>query len=242
MRPPTSPSGQVLVIFAGGLVTILMIIGARDRPGVHVHDPADGAECSRSRGDRRGKVTSGPDPAQRRAREDASCGLLLRRAERVLSRARGASHGCVIPANDPNGTVLTVKYPPSNAAPAAFVGTPAYVEVGFSRVHRSFLAGIIGSSQHARVVECGDRGIHRRAVELELTDRSRSWELLSGRARPTATGDITDPSSGAWNDGGYVHVNSTCSQRVAEHDVRQHRPTAGSIIDGNGTVTSPQST
>ena len=122
------------------------------------------------------RTVPGRRPSRRRCvRQPAST-----RSRTGSSRARRVTYGC-IPANDPNGTVLTVNYPPS-AGGGTFVGTDGYVEVGLSRIHRSFLAGIVGLDNF-RVSTSAVAAFTIGQFEFELADRVGSERLRRGSNR-----------------------------------------------------------
>ena len=135
-------SGQVLVIFAGGLITLLVIAALVIDLGFTMairrseQDAADAGAIAAARFIRTGAGGTA-EPTKMR---QAAC--FYAEQNGFFPGAAGDVNGC-IPANDPNGTALTVNFPPS-AGGGSFVGTDGYVEVGLTRVHRSFLAGMVG--------------------------------------------------------------------------------------------------
>jgi hypothetical protein len=56
-------------------------------------------------------------------------------------QSASSNDGC-IPANDSNGTTLTVNYPPSPAA-GRYAGSAGAVEVVINRNHRTFFGGLV---------------------------------------------------------------------------------------------------
>jgi uncharacterized membrane protein len=147
MRRRRHAHGQVLFIFIGALIVILGV-GALviDLGFVFMirraeQNAADSAAIAAGQYIRHGP-TQTPDTAMMR---QAAC--FHARKNGFFTLATDDS-GCV-PANDVNGAVLTVNYPPSSFA-GTFSGREGFVEVIVSRDHRSFLAGAIGIPTRAR--------------------------------------------------------------------------------------------
>ena len=236
MRPPRRDRGQVLVIFAAGLVTILAIMALVIDLGFTfmirrtLQNAADPGAIAAAR-----YIRTGPgDTAEPVKMRQAAC--FYAEQNGLFPGAAGDVTAC-IPANDPNGTVLTVNYPPSNAAPAPFNGTPSYVEVVLSRVHRSFLAQIIGISNipvMSAAIAAFDSGDSNSSSLIAL-DPGNSCQA----GKTHGTGDILIHPTVPGTDGGYVHVNSTCGTGSPNATCGSTGPTGGLDITGNGTVTSP---
>src|SRR3954453_23803635 len=227
-------SGQVLVIFAGGLVTLLLIAALVIDLGFVFtlrrteQDAVDTGAIAAARYIRTG--TGGtPEPAKMRR---AAC--FYAEQNGLFPGAGGDDTACV-PANDPYGTVLTVNYPPSVTG-GSFSGTDGHVEVALTRVHRSFLAGIVG---------LGNIPVSANAVAAFTTGESNSSSLIAldpnndcTAGRTHGNGNITIHPVIPGTDGGYVHVNSTCATGVP--DATCGTPgNGGLVLDGNGTITAP---
>lgn len=223
-------AGQVLVLFVGGLLTLLLIVALVIDLGFSFairrqeQDIADPAAIAAARFIRSGPGQT-PDLA---GMAQAAC---------AYARKNGLFPGgpqC-IPANDPDGTTLTVNYPPSTSG-GTFSGRPGFVEVIIGRQYHSFFANVIGMSRI---------GIASSAVAAFSAGDSNSSSLIaldpgnSCQAGKThGTGDITiHPAAGVTN-GGYVHVNSTCSTGSAD-GACGNSGQGGFDIVGSGTVTSP---
>jgi hypothetical protein len=227
-------SGQVLVIFAGGLLTLLVIAALVIDLGFTMtirraeQDAADAGAIAAARFIRTG--TGGTaEPTKMR---QAAC--FYAEQNGFFPGAGGDVDGCV-PANDPNGTVLTVNYPPS-AGGGSFVGTDGYVEVGLTRVHRSFLAGMVG---------LGNLRVSTSAVAAFTIGQSNSSSLIAldpgntcDAGKTHGTGDITIHPVVPGTDGGYVHINSTCSTG-SPNGTCSTSGQGGMDITGTGTVTTP---
>ena len=145
-------------------------------------------------------------------------------------------NGCT-PANDDHATVLTVNYPPSAGAGPRFAGTPGYVEVVLS-AHHSFLAGIVGLS---------DINVVTNAVAAFSNSDSNSSSLIAldpggcggGASAHIHGGGVVNIHADPGIDGGYVHVNSTCSSGAPNTSCSNG---SGALkIDGNiATLVSPR--
>ncbi len=202
--------GQVLVIFAGGLLTLLAItalvidLGFVFMIGRQAQNAADPGAIAAAR-----YIRSGATPDT----------VMMTRSACFYARQNGFfpgatdNTGCV-PANDPAGTTLTVNYPPSSAA-GQFAGRQGFVEVTIARPHRSFLAGIVGLPvipvAKAAVAAFSDGDSNSNSIIALRTTAcgGNSAGSVSGGAQVTIT-PVYDPLTGLPYDGGYVHVNSTC--------------------------------
>ena len=132
--------GQILVIFAGGLLLLLGIaalvidlgfVFMLRRMEQNVADPAAIAAARYIR------ANGNPDVP------------MMRQTACYYARQNGLfpsapdNNGC-IPANDPDGTILTVNYPPSTGAGPRLMGRDGFVEVVITRRHNSFFSGVLG--------------------------------------------------------------------------------------------------
>ena len=231
MNPRSRQQGQVLVIFAGGLVVLLAItalvidLGFTFMIRRHEQNAADTGAIAAARFIRAG---GGPNVT---AMRQAAC--FYARQNGFFPSATDDS-GCV-PANDPNGTTLTVNYPPSVAA-GTYSGRDGFVEVGLTRLHQSFFARVVGIPSF-RVASS--------AVGAYSDGDSNSTSLIAldpsgtcGTGRTHGTGDILIHAVGAGVDGGYVHVNSTCASSTP-NTTCTNDSNAGLIIGGDSTLTAP---
>jgi hypothetical protein len=139
-------------------------------------------------------------------------------------------------ANDANGSILTVHYPPSTSA-GQYAGDPTKVEVAITRAHRTFLAGIIGLpviNVSTNAVAAYDLGMSNTSSLLALDNTSQC-----GTGVTHGTGDISIFPVVPGTDGGYVQVNSSCGWTASPDHLC---PTSGQgalRIDGSGTITAP---
>ncbi len=130
-------------------------------------------------------------------------------------------------ANDPDGTTLTVNYPPS-ASGGTFAGRDGFVEVVISRSYHSYFAGVVGISQFAvtsSAVAAFSAGDSNSSSLIALDPNN---DCQSGKTHGGGTVRIL-PAPGVTN-GGYVHVNSTCSTGTAD-------PICGTIGQGGLDIT-----
>lgn len=224
--------GQVLVIFAGGIVAILAIAALVIDLGFvfmirrQEQNAADPGAVAAARYIRTG-VT--PDVVSMRT---AAC--FYARTNGFFTSA--ADDNSCTPANDEHGTILTVNYPPSVAA-GTYSGREGFVEVILARQHRSFLAGVVGISTI---------GISSSAVGAYSDGDSNTSSLIaldpssdcSSGGRTHGTGDITIRPVAGVTSGGYVHVNSTCGAAI-KNTICGNESQGGLTIGGTSTLTSP---
>jgi hypothetical protein len=227
--------GQILVIFAGGLVTLMAIAALVIDLGFvfmirrQEQNAVDPGAVAAAR-----YIHSGAGQAAEPAK--------MRPAACFYSRQNGYfpnatdDNGC-IPANDPFGTVLTVNWPPSAAA-GTMAGDPGKIEVTLTRPHQSFLAGLIGMRQFT---------VSTMAVAaFESPGQSNPNSLVAldplnhcGAAKVHGGGVVNiHPINGATN-GGFVQVNSTCTTGSPNATCEQQ--SSGALeVKGGSSLTSPQ--
>ena len=205
--------GQILVVFAGGLVALLAVAAlvidlgftfTTRRMEQNIADPGAIAAARLI-------------PA---VNTGASTVNDMRRVACSVARQNGLfpsatnDDGC-IPANDPLGSTLAVNFPPL-ASGGSYVGRPGFVEVVISQSRPTVLAAVVGI-RSIRVTSS--------AVAAFSTGDSNSNSLIAldpNGCDPNSTGTVSgaktivkiqpaiDPSTGLPFVGGYVHVNSTC--------------------------------
>jgi hypothetical protein len=149
----------------------------------------------------------------------------------------GANVDACTPANDANGTVLTVNYPPSAGA-GEFAGDPGKVEVILSRADHAFLAGIVGITSidvSSSAVAAFDSGNSNTSSLIALDPNN---DCSAGRTH--GTGNITIEPLVPGTLGGYVHVNSTCGNVGQTDGICGTTGQGGLNLSGSGaTVTAP---
>jgi hypothetical protein len=193
--------GQILVIFTGGIVLLLAI-------GALVIDLGFVFMIRR-------QEQNAADPGAIAAARYIKAGggvTAMRNAACFYAHQNGffggpSSAAACDPANDPNGSTLTVNFPPSSSA-GTFAGRPDMVEVIVSRNHESFLGGVLG---------IGQIGVSSGAVAAFSDGPSNTSSLIAldpsnscSTGRVHGTGNVTIHPLVPGADGGYIHVNSTC--------------------------------
>lgn len=235
MKRQHRSSGQILVIFAGGLVLMLLIaalvidIGSALLIRRAEQNAVDPGAIAAARYIRTG-VGGAAEPVKMR---QAAC--MYAQKNGFFSGAAGNVDACT-PANDPNGTVLTVNYPPSAGA-GPFAGHPGKVEVILARAHDAFLAGIIGITKidvASSAVGAYDNGDSNTSSLIALDPNN---DCSAGKTH--GTGDIIIHPVVEGTLGGYVHVNSTCGTGSPD-TVCGTNGEGGLNLSGNGsTITAP---
>jgi hypothetical protein len=221
-------NGQVLVIFVGGLLTLLAIaalvvdlgfVFMIKRQEQNAADPAAIAAAryihptSTGAADYAGMVA-------------AAC-LYARQNGYALSV--NVSDGCKDPSTDPQGVTLRVNYPPSPSA-GRFAGSYGAVEVTLTRVHQTFFGTFIpiptiGVSSSA--VAAFDFGQSNSSSLIALDPSS----CAAGHIHGTGTIDI-HPLPGV-TSGGYVQVDSNCGSQTGDDYCS---PSSGALkVDSNAS-------
>jgi hypothetical protein len=140
--------------------------------------------------------------------------------------------GC-IPANDPDGTTLTVNYPPGPSA-GRFAGTDGFVEVIVSRPHRLFFGGLLAFPQitiTSSAVAAFSNG-NSNSSSLIALDPTGCGAVGGGHIHGTGTINI-HPLPGV-TSGGFVQVNSNCSSGAPDNVCS---PSGGGLkVDSNAST------
>jgi hypothetical protein len=203
LHQPRSDRGQVLVIFAGGLIALLAIaalvidlgfvfVGRREEQNI-----ADPAAIAAARFIR---ATGG-------TYNDMVNAACLVAHQNGLFGGTSSIAPCTA-ANDPRGTSMVVNYPPSAAA-GTFQGRPGFVEVVVSRNQGTFLAGVVGirsiqiTSSAVAAFNNGDSNSSS-LIALDPTGACATGHIHG-------TGTINIHRLPGVTSGGYVQVNSSCS-------------------------------
>lgn len=214
-RPRPGQHGQVLVIFAGGLILLLAVAAlvidlgftfAIRRAEQNATDPGAIAAARWIRAD--------PGGPNLQMMTESAC-FYARLNGFFPSATSNASDstgnpiapGCIA-VNDPNSTTLAVHYPPSASA-GDFAGRSGFVEVVIASQHQSFLAGIVGLTRI---------GVSASAVAAFSAGDSNSNSLVALDPGDCQTA-IVGGSGGSGPGlkvmvGGGVHVNSNCGGPV----------------------------
>jgi hypothetical protein len=229
-------NGQILIIFAGGLVLLLAItalvvdlgfVFMTKRQEQNAVDPAAIAAARYIPSGMAGK----PDMWNAACFYASQNGFVPRRTD--------TSATCV--AGQPtDGSSLTVNYPPSPNA-GGFAGNPKYVEVVVTRPNDSFFAGIIGRPKidvTSSAVAAWDDG----------TGGVSSLVALDPHACPSARLHGGGSSGGVYifpanpgippASGGYVQVNSDCGFANGANDNCYDGSSGALKIDGGTYIKS----
>ena len=229
MIPGRSERGQILVIFTGGLLLLVLIaalvidLGFAFMIRRQAQDAADPGAIAAAR-----FIRATGSTADMRS---AACFYARRNGFFPSATSDG---GC-IPANDPHGTTLTVNYPPSVGA-GTYAGRSGFVEVVITRRHQSFLAGVIGltsinvSSSAVGAFSAGDSNTSS-LIALDPSNRCDT-------GRTHGTGDIKIYPVAGVTSGGYVHVNSTCGA-TTKNTLCSNDSQGGLVVGGTSTLTAP---
>lgn len=230
--------GQVLVIFAGGLVAILAIAAL----------VIDLGFTFMIRRQEQNAADPGAIAAARFIRAAGGTNADMVSVACFYAHQNGffggpTSTASCIPANDPDGTVLTVNHPPSAAA-GELQGRMDMVEVILERPHRTFLGNVIGianinvASSAVAAFSKGDSNSNS-LIALDNTSACQTASV-SGGASVTITASV-DPSTGLPFEGGYVHVNSSCGNPLnLNNNCGNGEGSAALKIDGaNSSLTAP---
>ena len=231
--------GQILPIFVGGLILLLLIgalvidIGFVLTIRRQEQNAADTAAIAAARYIR--------PTADTYAMQTSAC--FYARQNGFFPSATNNSE-CDA-AHDPNGSTLAVHYPPSGAA-GTFAGRPGFVEVVISRTHRTFLASVIGlanipvTSSAVAAYSNGDSNSN----SLVALDPGGCSGSEAGRVTGRGTVEIRpvrDPATGFLYDGGYIHVNSTCGASGALDNFCGTSGSSALGLNGtNSTVIAPK--
>jgi hypothetical protein len=225
IRDPRHGRGQVLVIFAGGLIAVLAIaalvidlgfVFVARRQEQNIADPAAiaAARFIRAAGGTYSDMVS------------AACAVAHQNG---LFGGPLSTAPCTA-ANDPQGTSMAVNYPPSSAA-GTFQGRAGFVEVVLSRSQGTFLAGVVGirsiqvTSSAVAAFSNGDSN------SSSLIALDPSGACATGHIH--GTGTINIHRLPGVTSGGYVQVNSSCSNGPADSACS---PSSGALkIDSNAS-------
>jgi Flp pilus assembly protein TadG len=234
MNQRTRERGQILVVFAGGLVLMLAIaalvidIGFTFMIRRAEQNAADPGAIAAAR-----YIRTGPGlTAEPTKMREAAC--FYAEQNGFFSGAGGNVDACTA-ANDPNGTALTVNYPPSTNA-GEFAGDPGKVEVVLTRTQQTFFAGIVGILNigvASSAVAAFDNGDSNTSSLIALDP---NHDCSAGKTHGSGNINIHPVVPGTL--GGYVHVNSTCGSGSPD-SICGTTSQGGLDLTGNGNLTAP---
>jgi Putative Flp pilus-assembly TadE/G-like len=230
--------GQVLVLFVGGLVTLLLIgalvidLGFAWMIQRHEQNATDPGALAAARYIH--PVGGGPaDPA---AMWQAAC--FYARQNGFFSSAvdnSSTASGCV-PANDASSSTLIVNYPPSQNA-GQFAGDPTKVEVVITQPHKTFLAQFAGQlviTVAASAVASYDTGDSGSSSLVALDPHGCKAGQISG-----GSSVIIEPVTPGTN-GGYIQINSDCTGGgSATDDACKNDGNGAFAVEGGAVAKAP---
>jgi Putative Flp pilus-assembly TadE/G-like len=243
-RQPRAPQrlvvrspGQILVVFAGALVALLLIgalvvdLGFIFTMKRHEQNAADPGAVAAARFIQPTLDTS--------AMWTAACFYAV---ENGFQATRTDTAAACPSVSAPDGSKVTVNYPPSISA-GEFAGKTGYVQVIVEATHRSFLAGLIGLAQipvTSAAVAANDTQTGGSSSLVALNEHKCSAAKVNGGG---SGGGITIfPATGVTDPGGYVQINSDCGSNLgsnATDDVCGDVSKGGISFDGGTTLVAP---
>jgi hypothetical protein len=227
--------GQILIIFAGGLV-LLLAIGALVIDIGHVlllrrqeQNAADPGAVAAARYIPLG-VAGRPQMWTAACFYASQNGFVPQRTDNNASCVAG---------QPTDGSRLTVHYPPSPSA-VEYAGDPKYVEVVINRTHDSFLAGVVGQFAipvTSNAVAAWDDGSGGTSSLVALNPELCSAARLHGGGG--GGGVSIFPATGVPPDsGGFVQVNSDCGAGNGANDLCTNSPNGALDVAGGTSITS----
>ena len=228
--------GQILVIFAGGLVLFMAVVALVVDLGMvfMIHrqeqNAADPAAIAAAR-----YIPNGA--AGRPAMWTAAC---FYASQNGFAPSRADNGSACVAGQPTDGSTLTVNYPPSRAMGAPFAGSMNYVEVNVTRPHDSFFAGVIGMPRFT---------VSTSAVAAYSVGPAGSSSLISLDETQCAAAKLHGGGSGGGlnifpatgvtpGSGGYVQINSTCGTANGANDNCMDGSSGALSINGGTSVTS----
>ena len=227
-------NGQIIVVFAGGLVLFLGIVALVIDLGFvfmlrrQEQNAADPGALAAAR-----YIPS----ADRAAMWSAACFMASQNGFTPTRTDNAASCVAGVPADD---STLTVNWPPSRAA-VEYAGKRGYVEVTITRPHRGFFSGIVGLTTitvSTAAVAANDTGAAGSSSLVALNDTLCSAARLHGGGGPGGGVNIFPATGVTPGTGGYVQVNSICGYEFGANDDCTDGSKGGLTIAGGTSITS----
>jgi hypothetical protein len=233
---PRRQRGQILPIFAGGLVALLLVgalvvdLGFVFMTKRHEQNAADPGAVAAAR-----YIRPTPDVP---AMWTAACFYALENDFRPTRTDSGGPCDSGQPVDD---SLLTVNYPPSRSA-GEFAGDRGYVEVVIRRPQESFLAAVIGISAftvESSAVAANDDATGGSSSLVALNASKCSAGKINGGGG--AGGISIFPASGVTDPGGYLQVNSDCASGggEADDDACSQVSSGALVMDGGSYLEAP---
>jgi Putative Flp pilus-assembly TadE/G-like len=206
-----SERGQILVVFAGGLVVLCVVAALVFDVGQNLLD--------------------------RRSEQDASDAAALAAARYVSGASYTFHGGCSVPhvglqaieaacdvavehgyVDGVDSRTVRVDLPP--VAPSTKAGLPEHVEVTIGLTRPSFFTGLIGQYQQ----QTGAMGVAKNGPDISLP-----YSLLALNPHDCGANKITGSPGTAVTTDGTIHIDSDCTTNPGALQ-----------LSGNGVLTSPQ--
>ena len=236
MRRQRDDHGQILVIFAGGLVLLLAIsalvvdvgfILMLRRQEQNAADPAAVAAARHI------------PTVDRAMMWTAAC---FYASQNGFVATRTDTNTSCVPGQTPDGSRLTVNYPPSPAA-AEYAGKLGYVEVTITKPTEGIFGGVIGLTSvdvASSAVAAFDTGQGGSSSLVALRDAGCEGQPSARVHGGGGSGGVyIFPATGVTPDsGGYVQVNSDCGVALPDNDNCFDGSDGALSIDGGTTFQS----
>ncbi len=227
--------GQILVLFAGGLIAILLI-------GALV---VDLGMVFMQRRQEQNAADPGALAAARYLRPTANTAMMWTAAcfyavQNGYAATRTDNNAACDPGGGTDGSTLTVNWPPSKGA-IEYAGNKFYVEVVIGKPHKSLLAGIINLGSiivTTSAVAANDDGTGGSSSLVALSDQgcgSVAAAKINGGG--SGGGIRIFPAPGVTAPGGYVQVNSDCGAvPYGANDACAKDPKGAFEVSGSSTT------
>jgi hypothetical protein len=228
--------GQILVIFAGGLIALLAITALVVDLGFvfmlrrQEQNAADPGAVAAAR-----YIPNGV--AGRPAMWTAAC---FYASQNGFTPRRTDNNASCVSGQPTDGSSLTVNYPPSPNA-GGFAGNTKYVEVVIARPQDSFFAGVIGLPKFnvtSAGVAAWDDGSGGASSLVSLDPTKCSAAKLHGGGHGGGVNIFPANAGVPLGSGGYVQVNSICGAAYGANDACTDGSSGGLTIDGGTYVKS----
>lgn len=189
---PSRQSGQILVLFAGGLVAILLVAALVFDVGQNLLDRRTEQNVSDAAALAGARYVVGATYTYHGA-----CVAVTASTQAPYEACQSTSSNGYV--DGTNNVTVRVDMPP--IAPSAFAGLPGYIEVTIGSTRASFFEGVIG---------IGGQRVGAMAVATNASDLALPYSLLA--LSPTACGAnmITGSPGSAVSTNGTVHIDSSC--------------------------------
>ena len=144
-----------------------------------------------------------------------------------------------VPANDPGGATLTVKFPPDATAPTEYFNASGTVQVIITRQQQTFFSSIFGWNSV---------GVQEQAIAQRQRENNNTHSMVSlaptgcDTARVHGTGSIyvfEAPGVPA-GSGGFVQVNSDCQGNISDDTCTTSGGQGALDIDGSAFLHAPK--